>query len=280
MPDRATLLAMRREGASYQEIGNRCGLPPGLVHLIVTGLPADGAGALGPESPPSTAPPPHKGSVEAWLRARAHRDEPMRRAARARTPEPPPIREGEGGAASEDVITVLGREHNQVTYLVEQLEAAPGGPERRAEVASLVRERLVPHGRAEEEVFWPAVRRALPDGAALARAGAARARETAGVLAALDGLPGGDDRFDGLVERLALALRRHIALQDRVFLALAEALPLEERAALGRAVLEAGRRAAGGEAAEDQAAGGEAAGGSRGGATEGEAAGGKAGGRP
>jgi hypothetical protein len=256
MPDRAALLAMRREGASYQEIGHRCGLPPGLVHLIVTGLPADGGDAPGPESlahregltggssqhlvnPPTELPEP-KGSVARWLRARAHGDEPMRHAARARTPEPPPIREGEGGAASEDVITVLGRDHNRVTYLLEQLKAAPGAG---AELIALVRERVLPHGRAEAEVFWPAVRRALPDGAALAEGGLAQGRETAEVLAALDGLDGADDRFDPLVERLSLTLRRHSALADRVFLAVADAVPLEERAALGRAVSEAEERA-------------------------------------
>jgi hypothetical protein len=256
---------MVRTGASYQEIGHRVGLPAGQVYMIVTGLPADGSDVLAPErladregliakgssqylANPPTELPKEQPRVKEWIKARARADTPMQRAAAERTAEPPAIRDED---ATDDVISVLGREHNQVKYLLEQLETIPGvrqggsaaQQQRRVSIVDMIRERLAPHETAEEAHLWPAVRKALPDGDALADQALAQEQEGNEILAALEGLPGDDERFDDLVEKLGLALRKHVAFEDGVFLAVTRALPEARRGKLGRRVRKQERRA-------------------------------------
>lgn len=265
MPERDALRAMVRAGASYQEIGHRYGLPPGRVYMIVTGLPADGGDVLAPErlaeregliargssqylANPPTQLPKEQDHVKAWIKARARADGAMQRAAAARTPEPPPIRDED---ASDDVITVLGREHNQVKYILEQLQAIPGASkggspaQQRSRVAlvDMIRERVEAHETAEEVHLWPRVRNLLPGGEALADQALAQERHGSEILAALEGLSGDAEEFDGLAEELGAALRKHVAFEDSVFLALREAMSPDERDTIGRKIRKQYRRA-------------------------------------
>ncbi|MHC3475368.1 hemerythrin domain-containing protein [Streptomyces sp. 7R007] len=257
MPARENVLALLRAGCTFEDIGERLGIHPGLAYMIATGLPADGGDVLGAEElsgregllpgssqhlvNPSAAVPTRDPTVDAWLRRRAHDDQPMREAAARRTPRPPELADQE----ADDLLTVLGRDHNQVKYLQEQLEATPGvrqgggsaQQQRRVTLVGMIRERLTAHEAAEEKHFWPAVRTALSDGEDLARQGREQEREGARLLAELDGLPGDADRFDELVEQLAMALRKHVAFEDGVLLRLQDILSAERRQELGRRVL-------------------------------------------
>lgn len=249
---------MVRSGASYQEIGHRYGLPPGRVYMIVTGLPADGGDVLAPErlaeregliaqgssqylANPPTELPKEQDHVKAWIKARARADGAMQRAAAERTPEPPPIRDKD---ATDDVITVLGREHNQVKYILEQLQAIPGASkggsaaqqQRRVALVDMIRTRVAAHETAEEVHLWPRVRKVLPDGEALADQALEQEQQGNEILSALEGLPGDADSFDELAEKLGSALRKHVAFEDSVFLALRSAMPEDERAKLGRKI--------------------------------------------
>jgi hypothetical protein len=81
-------------GLDYAEIGRRLGIPPGLAHLIGTGLPADGGDAPSPEErrarglPPAAqdlANPPHENptsreTVHRWIADRVRADAQMRAA--------------------------------------------------------------------------------------------------------------------------------------------------------------------------------------------------------
>ncbi|MFE0764192.1 hemerythrin domain-containing protein [Streptomyces smyrnaeus] len=260
MPSRNQLLPMVRDGSSYEEIGRRFGIPAGQAYMIVTGLSADGSdvleadalagreglleGSSQPLANPPTKVPTRDEETEAWLRRRAGADAPMRAAAARRTAAPPePAWEKE----TDDVLSVLTRQHNQIRVLQEQLETVPspraGGTARhgrqRVSLVDMLRARLSAHEEAEEEHFWPAVARVLPDGAELAERGRGQEQEGKDLLARLSGLRGDEKEFDELVQRLLLALRRHVAFEESVFLRLGTSMPVAEREALGRRVLRA-----------------------------------------
>jgi hemerythrin-like domain-containing protein len=186
--------------------------------------------------------PAGKQSVRQWIAARVAADGQLRAAMRARAAEPPEI---EDPGDSHDAITVLGRQHSQVRYLLKQLQALPshttgGSPERisaRKSIVDMVTVRLSEHETAEQEHFWPAVRKALPDGDELAGRAATQEREGTDSLAALGRLDPGSEDFDEHVEQFVLQVRKHVAFEEQVFLKLREALSQEELDRLGTKLL-------------------------------------------
>lgn len=260
MPSRAQVQALVSSGLPYEEIGARLGIAPGLAYLIATGLPADGSDVLSAEelegrpgllsgstqhlSNPGTELPKHQASVEEWMVARAQRDAAMQAAASARSAEPPPISADED---TDDVVSVLGWDHNQVNFLLEQLQTIPGvrqgGSEaqqrQRASIVDMITERLSAHEAVEEGHFWPEVRAALAEGEGMADEALAQEQRGKDLLAELGSLEGTEERFDELVEELSEALRKHVAFEDTVFLTLVAATSEEQRAAIGRAVKQA-----------------------------------------
>jgi hypothetical protein len=89
MASKRAVLHLVSLGKSYQEIGEKLGIPPGQAYLIATGIPADGGGTVTraqrrrPGMLPSRtqllvnppeAPPPPAEPVLAWLRDRARSD--------------------------------------------------------------------------------------------------------------------------------------------------------------------------------------------------------------
>jgi Hemerythrin HHE cation binding domain len=264
MPTRDQVAAAVRAGRSYEEVGAQFGIPPGQAYLIATGLPADGSDVLGPEfldrradllldggsqhlANPGTEVPTEDAGVRAWIKQRVAADEPLRRAAAARTAEPPSIEHEDEGDDTEDVIDILGRDHNQVKYLQEQLETIPGvtkggserDQQRRVSILDMMRVRLSKHESAEEQHFWPAVRDTLPDGADLAARAEEQEQHGKDLLQALAGVDGGEEKFDELTEQLGAALRKHVAFEDQVFLAVRDAMPAAQRAEIGRRIMTA-----------------------------------------
>lgn len=260
MPTRADVLALAVQGVPYEEIGERLGILPGLAYLVATGVPADGSDVLTEEelagrpgivtgstqhlANPAVSLPKHQASVEAWMRARAVDDRAMQEADAARSAEPPPV---QGMGETEDVISVLGWDHNQVKFLLEELQAIPGVEKggsaaqrhQRRAIVDMITVRLSQHEVAEEGHFWPAVRDLLPGGDQLVDKAKAQEQRGKEVLHELGRLTGDEERFDDLVEELVLALRVHVAYEDTVFLRLEEVSTEEQRAELGRAVLKA-----------------------------------------
>jgi Hemerythrin HHE cation binding domain len=265
MPTRDQLVAALRSGDSYEQAAEHFGIPAGQAYMIATGLAADGSDALGPEflarreeflieggsqhlaNPPTDVPTEDEG-VLAWIKQRAHADTAMQQSAAARTAEPPEIQDPSG---SDDVVDLLGRDHNQVKFLQEQLEAIPGvksgGSEKhqqqRVSILDMMRVRLSQHETVEEEYFWPAVRDTLPDGADLADKAQEQEQEGKDLLQALMGKDGGDEEFDELVEKLSAALRKHVAFEDLVFLKVRDGMSGEQRIEL-RKRMEKAKKAA------------------------------------
>lgn len=246
---RERVLALVRDGVSYDEIGRRLGIRPGLAYLVATGLSADGSdapseqaherpGFLGTSQRLANPQPAEnatsKESVLTWITRRVAADRQMQEAAAARTAEPGEIEEGD---EPPDIVDVLTRDHNQVKALLEQLSAIPGkrkgGSEAqmsaRKSIVDMVTVRLSKHEATEEQYLWPAVRRVLPDGDERADTALQQEQQGKDVLTRLGRLSGDDDEFDELVEKLTLAARTHVAFEERVFLDLREQMPRDER---------------------------------------------------
>lgn len=263
MPTREQAQRAYQQHGDYGTAAGDLGIPPGQAYLVATGLPADGGndpaadaehrtGAL-PGSTQhlvyarrSAASPAPRPQVLEWLKNRAAADAPMQAAARARDAAP-----GAPAQDDTDIVSVLTRQHDRVTALLQQVKALPGvtkggSPARQAERASIIDMitiALSEHEAAEEEHFWPWVRSVLGDGDDLARTAAGQEQEGKDLLAALGKAKASEERFDELAEELDKACRKHVAFEDRVLLRLRAAASKQDREAAGARFLRAQRHA-------------------------------------
>lgn len=256
------LIGAAEDNDAYEVAGRALGISPGLAYLVATGLPADGGGGSTPEGRERAgivrgstqqlahqarvvAQPDSDPEVHEWIRRRAHGDAPMREAARDRSVEP-------GGVEDEDeteISTVLTRQHDQVTALFNELRMIPGATNdgsaeqraRRAAIVSAIAATMSLHEAAEEQELWPAVRAGLPGGEALADTAVGQERKAQEVLTELGHCSGDEDRFDELAERCDAVIRKHVAFEDRVLLALGDTMGEDDRRTLGRRILDAER---------------------------------------
>jgi hypothetical protein len=246
-------------GLDYEAAGRRLGIPPGQAYLIATGVPADGSDtvtegeARRPGFLPSSqhlANPPQmnptaKDQTAGWLKARVAADEQMRAAMRERTAEPPEIEVDEDERP--DAITVLGRQHNQVNYLLKELQALPGHTTggsaeqmaARKSIVDMITVRLAAHETIEEEQFWPTVREALPDGDRYADQALGQEQEGKDTLTELGRLDPDSREFDEHVEQFVAQVRKHVAFEDLVFLTMRDEVPREDLERLGEKLLSA-----------------------------------------
>ena len=187
-------------------------------------------------------------TVRAWIARRVEADEQMRAARRQHTAEPAGISDPDD---THDAVTVLVRQHNQVQVLLKQLQALPshttGGTREqmsaRKSVVDMISVRLAAHETAEEEHFWPAVRRLLPDGDELADGALQQEQEGKDTLTELARLDPDGREFDELAERLVLQLRKHVAYEEKVFLRVRETASAAKLEKIGRKLLATDKRA-------------------------------------
>jgi hypothetical protein len=84
-PLRDRIRALLSAGGDYERAGRELGIPPGLAHLVATGLPADGSSARNSEPTQQLVnPPAHNPTateeVHRWIRQRATADGQMQAA--------------------------------------------------------------------------------------------------------------------------------------------------------------------------------------------------------
>lgn len=145
-------------------------------------------------------------------------------------------------APADDALTLLQRDHERVRLLFGELDILRGiddEDERRAELVDDICYELTVHSMLEEEIFYPALRAALRDGALLddAELDHDGARELIGQLEVM--YPG-DEHFEATVEVLAEEVAHHTAMEEGELFEAARASSLD-LAALARAL--AARRA-------------------------------------
>ena len=264
MATREQILGRLTRDRGYAELGRELGLPAGQAYMIATGLPADSGDTFTDEQldhpggvtgstqhlaypAVSVENPTAKPHIHRWVKSRAEADGPMRAAASLRDAAPPQPTKAE----DTDIVSVLTRDHDQVTALLKQLKAIPGVTKggsathqsRRKSIVDMITVALSRHEAAEEEELWPAIRSVMSDGDVAADAALGQEQEGKNLLGALRGLSAADEQFDELAEELDAKARKHVAFEDRVLLALASLMGGEDRAALGERVLRAEQRA-------------------------------------
>ncbi|MDQ0938524.1 hemerythrin domain-containing protein [Streptomyces sp. V1I1] len=113
-----------------------------------------------------------------------------------------------------DLPNELTTDHREVDGLFEQIEeAAPGSPERK-NLADRLTIELVRHSVAEEEHLYPAVRRHLPGGDALADKEIADHGRVEELLKDLEGREADDPEFNYLLAQLRTEVEAHVADEE------------------------------------------------------------------
>jgi hemerythrin-like domain-containing protein len=119
-----------------------------------------------------------------------------------------------------DAITFLRQDHQSVLGLLETLDGAPSGSGAQSSGLETVVNNLIiaesQHEAIEEQFFWPAVRKAIENGDALADKAIDQEQAGKKLLQRLqDGKPGEPDYHEALQE-FVKAGREHIAYEQEV----------------------------------------------------------------
>ncbi|GAA4552290.1 hemerythrin domain-containing protein [Amycolatopsis samaneae] len=139
-----------------------------------------------------------------------------------------------------DLVSVITEDHRAVERVFTELEAGDTGPERRKDLTDHVIAELVRHSVAEEQFMYPAARKHLPDGDAVADHEIAEHAEAERVMKDLEGRQPDDPRFEELLGKLITDVRHHVDEEETDLLPkLQAACSPEELRDLGEKVLRA-----------------------------------------
>lgn len=131
------------------------------------------------------------------------------------------------------LVTLLLQDHREARDLFGRFKDAGEG--KWGELFTLLTNHLVGHEVAEEEILYPEVRRALPDGDGLADARIAEQSEAEKLLAQLEGMGPGHEEFPTCLARLRLAVLDHAEQEERlVFAPLVAVLDADRMHQLGQ----------------------------------------------
>lgn len=116
--------------------------------------------------------------------------------------------------AARNACDLLDADHVAVKHLFVEyarLAHAPaqGGGDRRAIAVKICKE-LTVHAQVEEEIFYPALQRALPDAADLLDEARAEHQEAKALISRILDMEAAGEAMDGLVAELARAIEHHV----------------------------------------------------------------------
>jgi hemerythrin superfamily protein len=136
-----------------------------------------------------------------------------------------------------DVVTILTRDHREVEELFAQIAALGPGDFRARERADRVVRLLVRHAEAEEAYLYPAFRRLVPGGDALADRELSEHSAAERSMKQLERTRADDPRFQIRLRMLMAEVRHHVAEEEgELFPLLVEHTSPADRETLGRAV--------------------------------------------
>jgi hemerythrin-like domain-containing protein len=138
-----------------------------------------------------------------------------------------------------DAISFLRQDHKSVLGLLEVLDGAPSGSGSHVSgLDSMVTNLVIAesqHEAIEEQWFWPAVRRALDDGDALADKAIQQEQEGKKLLQQLKDSKPGQPEYQQALQAFVAAGREHIDFeQDEVFPKFEAAVSRQELETIGR----------------------------------------------
>ncbi|MDQ4005096.1 MAG: hemerythrin domain-containing protein [Actinomycetota bacterium] len=135
-----------------------------------------------------------------------------------------------------DAITLLKEDHRTVDSLFRRYESGLQGEDKRQVVEEIIRELSI-HAAIEEQVLYPAMRRAFPKGEDMAEEGIEEHAEVKETLSDLDGMDPSDPGFDPKVRSLIGDVRHHVEEEEEeMFPKLAGAMSSERLDEMGSAL--------------------------------------------
>lgn len=138
-----------------------------------------------------------------------------------------------------DACALLDADHIAVKHLfVEYARMAAAGDAGRAPIAQKICQELTVHAQIEEEVFYPAVRQAVPDAAELLDEAEQEHQQVKDLVAQIQGLANADAAMDDLVAQLNRCVEHHVKEERDELFPKAKAAPGLDLAALGEQLRE------------------------------------------
>ncbi len=133
---------------------------------------------------------------------------------------------------SGDIIDLIEQDHREVEELFTQLESEEGD---KAALLQQLADELIPHAKSEEQVVYPAIRKAVPQEAAEVHDGVVEHQHIEEMLQQL--LADGPDApgADGMLAAMIAEVRHHVEEEEQDLLpAFKKATKKEEREELGQ----------------------------------------------
>jgi iron-sulfur cluster repair protein YtfE (RIC family) len=118
---------------------------------------------------------------------------------------------GHGG----NVIQELTTDHREVEEIFGRIEALPPGSKDRKDLADQATIELVRHSVAEESYLYPAVRKHITGGDAIADKEIEDHAKAERIMKDLEGLQADDTRFDTLMAQLMSEIRSHVMDEEQ-----------------------------------------------------------------
>jgi hemerythrin superfamily protein len=132
-------------------------------------------------------------------------------------------------------IELIKQDHDTVEGLFRRWDQGPPPPDQQRELVEAIIRELSVHASIEEQVLYPVMRRALPDGDRLVEEALDEHKEAKEVLAELDRKGPDDADFEAQVESLIQDVRHHVEEEEEEMLPrLESSLPYEQLEDLGR----------------------------------------------
>ena len=117
--------------------------------------------------------------------------------------------------ANKDACELLDADHIAVKHLFVEyarlaVAAAQDSTAERAQLASRICEELTVHAQIEEEIFYPALRKAAPEAGVLLDEAQSEHQEAKELIAQIQSLGTASPEMDDLVSKLAWAVEHHV----------------------------------------------------------------------
>jgi len=134
-----------------------------------------------------------------------------------------------------DVLSVLKQDHETVKGLFARFESAPkAAHDKKAAIFEQLRMELTVHSKAEQEIFYPALKAFDGDGRKLAMEAVQEHKQIEDLLTQISRISPSDERFDDKVLALIEDADHHIVEEEgKMFQFAKENLPTERLEELG-----------------------------------------------
>lgn len=144
-----------------------------------------------------------------------------------------------------DAIALITDDHKTVENLFQRYEKLDGGsPQQKKQLAEQIVRELAIHAAIEEQVFYPSVRREIPETNQEVLQALEEHHLVKVELSEIEDLNPGDERFDAKMKVLMENVRHHVEEEEeKILMRIANELTPEQRESIGDQLLQAKKTA-------------------------------------